>query len=178
MKLFDYLPRYLREIREFGELTAAEQPEFNLAVCDVEKAADDFYISSLSEYGCRRWESIMGIITLPGDSIEIRRQRIMVKYMGQLPYTYTMLLRYLAAFSADIEVWLESGVYTLHVRVDLASKSIYGDVEKLLHKIVPANMVIDLQILYNHYGAIGKFTHGELGGYTHNQLRNEVSLSA
>lgn len=55
MVLKEYWPRYLQELIEFQQIANAEQPEFEKAVSDVKSAADDFFLVSLSEYGCERW---------------------------------------------------------------------------------------------------------------------------
>lgn len=52
MVLKEYWPRYLQELIEFQQIVGAEQPEFEKAVSDVKSAADDFFLVSLSEYGC------------------------------------------------------------------------------------------------------------------------------
>ena len=62
MVLKEYWPRYLQELIEFQQIAGAEQPEFEKAVSDVKSAADDFFLVSLSEYGCGRWEKILGFL--------------------------------------------------------------------------------------------------------------------
>lgn len=59
MKLKDYWPRCLQDMVEFQQIANAEQPEFETALDDVRTAADDFFLATLSEYGCQRWEAIM-----------------------------------------------------------------------------------------------------------------------
>ena len=54
MVLKEYWPRCLQELIEFQQIANAEQPEFENAVSDVKSAADDFFLVSLSEYGCER----------------------------------------------------------------------------------------------------------------------------
>ena len=50
----------------------------------------------------------------------------------------------------------------------------FNDVESLLNRVVPQNMVVTLLQLYNTHAELGRFTHAQLAAYTHNQLRNEV----
>lgn len=86
MKLKDYWPRCLQDLVEFQQIANAEQPEFETALDDVRTAADDFFLATLSEYGCQRWEAIMGLHAADGDTLEARRERILIKYLDQLPY--------------------------------------------------------------------------------------------
>ena len=60
MVLKEYWPRYLQELIQ--QIANAEQPEFEKAVSDVKSAADDFFLVSLSEYGCGRWERFWGFL--------------------------------------------------------------------------------------------------------------------
>lgn len=86
MVLKEYWPRCLQELIEFQQIANAEQPEFEKVVSDVKSAADDFFLVSLSEYGCERWEKILGLSVEPGDTLQDRRDRILIKYLDQLPY--------------------------------------------------------------------------------------------
>lgn len=62
MLLKEYWPRCLQELIEFDQIANAEQPEFERAVSDVRNAADDFFLVSLTEYGCQRWEAILAFL--------------------------------------------------------------------------------------------------------------------
>ena len=68
----------------------------------------------------------------------------------------------------------EEGTYQLLVKIGLAAKNNFNDVESLLNRVVPQNMVVTLLQLYNTHAELGRFTHAQLAAYTHNQLRNEV----
>jgi len=69
---------------------------------------------------------------------------------------------------------LDANNYVLTVRVALTSKNVLSDVAKLLDRVVPRNLLIDLSLLYNKNNQLSKFTHEELKKYTHIQLREEV----
>ena len=115
MVLKEYWPRCLQELIEFQQIANAEQPEFEKVVSDVKSAVDDFFLVSLSEYGCERWEKILGLSVEPGDTLQDRRDRILIKYLDQLPYTYRTLLKYLATVSEDFTVTLNVNAYDLYI---------------------------------------------------------------
>lgn len=119
MKLKDYWPRCLQDLVVFQQIANAEQPEFEKALGDVRTAADDFFLSTLSEYGCQRWEAIMGLHAADGDTLEARRERILIKYLDQLPYTYRTLLKYLKTITDDFTVTLDEHAYDLFIRIRL-----------------------------------------------------------
>ncbi len=142
MLLKDYWPRYLQEIVEFDQIAGAEQPEFAMAIKDVRTAADDFFLSTLSEYGCNRWEVILGLQVDTGDTVEQRRARILAKYLDRLPYTYRTLLEYLATVSEDFTVTLDENAYDLYIRIRLAGYAERDALAATLGQMIPANLVL------------------------------------
>lgn len=145
MKLKEYWPRCLQELIEFQQIANAEQPEFEAALDDVRTAADDFFLSTLSEYGCQRWEAIMGLSVASGDTLEARRERILIKYLDQLPYTYRSLLKYLNTVSDDFTVTLNNQAYDLFIRIRLEGYSQRDALVATLGQMIPANLVLRMK---------------------------------
>ena len=145
MVLKEYWPRCLQELIEFQQIANAEQPEFDKVVSDVKSAADDFFLVSLSEYGCARWETILGLSVDPGDTLQERRDRIMIKYLDQLPYTYRTLLKYLATVSDDFAVTLDENAYDLFVRIRLEGYAQRDALIATLGQMIPANLVLRMR---------------------------------
>ena len=141
MVLKEYWPRYLQELIEFQQIANAEQPEFEKALSDVKSAADDFFLVSLSEYGCGRWEKILGLSVEPGDTLQDRRDRILIKYLDQLPYTYRTLLKYLATVSEDFTVTLNENAYDLYIRIRLEGYAQRDALAATLGQMIPANLL-------------------------------------
>lgn len=71
-------------------------------------------------------------------------------------------------------VAMVGSTFTLSVRVMLTAKQNYDDVETLLNRIVPENLILDLSLMYNQHQTLAAFTHAQLAAYTHYFLRNEV----
>ena len=144
MELKEYWPRYLQDLIEFDQIAGAEQPEFTKAVQDVQGAPDDFFLVSLSEYGCGRWEAILGLVAAPGDTLEARRERILIAYLDQLPYTYRTLLKYLKTITDDFTVTLDEHAYDLFIRIRLEGYSQRDALIATLGQMIPANLVLRL----------------------------------
>ena len=142
MELKEYWPRYLQELIEFDQIAGAEQPEFEKVVQDVQGAPDDFFLVTLSDYGCRRWEAILGLPVAPGGSLEDRREKILIKSLDQLPYTYRALLKYLSTVSADFTVRLDNDAYELFVRIVLNGYTQRDALIAVLGQMIPANLVL------------------------------------
>ncbi len=74
--------------------------------------------------------------------MEERRERILIKYLDQLPYTYRTLLKYLSTASADFTVRLDNSTYELFVRIVLNGYSQRDALVAVLGKMIPANLVL------------------------------------
>ena len=48
------------------------------------------------------------------------------------------------------------------------------DLKELLDRMMPANLMVDADLMYNVYGLLKPYTYKELKEYTYKQLREEV----
>ena len=172
--LIDYLPAILRSVREYKAiLMGGEQDEMSALWDGVSDAFDDQYLNSATLNGVQRWESILGIFPRGTDGLEARKFRILARLNEQLPYTLPVLKTLLSALCGEegytVEVLHEE--YLLTVRVLLIARSNFGDVDELLKKIVPANMIIDLSLLYVAWEIIKGYTWGHLKTKTWDDVR-------
>ena len=145
MELREYWPRYLQGLLEFGQIADAEQPEFDRALQAVQAAPDDFFFETLSEYGCRRWETILGISAAESNPIEERRVRICDAWDTELPYTYRWLAKWLASICGNDNPLPTISGYTL--RLSLPVSVDYPWILDDLRRRIPANLVIAPTIL-------------------------------
>lgn len=174
MQIKEYWPRFFQDLIEFDQIAGAEQPEFTKAVQNVQSAPDNFFLSTLTEYGCRRWESILGISVSDTESLETRRFRIASQMGDARPYTIPQLKNILRNLCGEDNYSVQVSDYVLIVRIGLTSRSNYSDIEALLQKISPANMVIDLSLAYNQHQSLQTMTHAQLAAMTHYEIRNEI----
>ncbi|WP_455715449.1 putative phage tail protein [Anaerosporobacter sp.] len=173
--LLSYQSKIIQEIREFKVLSEVESPQHEFVWQAVEDAINDQFANTLTDNGCKRWESIMDIHKLDTDDLDFRRFRILSKLNERLPYSYRMLELQLKTLCGDdgYTMVLKNNEYTLKVRIALASKNKYSDVETTMRKYVPANIIIDVSLMYNRHETVASFTHEQLVKYTHLQLREE-----
>lgn len=64
-------------------------------------------------------------------------------------------------------------LYTLLVKVGVAAKKNFQDVQTLLKRVAPVNLVLVVQQLFNIHQVLGGFTHAQLAWYTHSEVRTE-----
>lgn len=176
MKLIDYLPLVFQEVREFEAITIAQQPEVDKLHSELKIVEDNFFIASLDERGCERWESMLDITPTTTETLTDRRFAIQTKYGETLPYTW-------AALTARLDTMVGAGAYdliedtaryTLTLKIGLANKNQLAAVKKLMESLVPCNIILDIQLKYNTNKMLKAYTNGQLQAFTHSAMREEV----
>lgn len=173
--LIDYLPNAERDIKEFDAiLTKAEQPEIAISWGAIDNALKDQFVEDATENGVSRWEKILNIFPKATETLDSRKFTILTRINEQLPFTITTLKEQLKTLCGEdgYEVTMDDA--GVHVGVALTAKSNYNDVNALLKRVVPANMVVDLSLKYNQHSMYETYTHGALQTFTHAQIRNGV----
>lgn len=176
MKLCEYWPEMLAELREFEQLAALLQPEFDAAVAAVRTLPENFFVHTLQAHAVQRWEQMLGLPVLDDQPLSKRRFLIASRFAEQRPFTITKLQQLLDGLcgAQQVNITVAPDTCTLTARVAMAAREWLGEVEKLLERVVPVNMQLDISLQYNEHGALAASTHGQLGQYTHKQLREEV----
>ena len=174
----DYWPLVIKRILEFEKIADAENPEINNLWTAHKDVLDNQFIKTLTEEGCKRWENILNIVPMGTDTLEDRRFRILARINADLPFTFRQLENMLYALCGDYYTCeLVNNEYKLVIRLALSVKRQYDEVSSLLKKVVPANLLIDLDLLWNQYLTLEPFTHEELEIYTHQELREETLIN-
>ena len=173
VELKSYLPDFLQGYKELHEAMQAQNPELEDL---IEVTRDNLFIISCNEQGIEKFERMLGIKALDEDTLDNRKFRILSKWNNAIPYTTKILHQKLETLCGkdgyELEILPEQ--YIVTVRVALKSKRNYEMVRNMLDEAIPANMMIDLSLLYNKHELLEQYTHGQLSMYTYKQLRNEV----
>jgi phosphoribosyl-dephospho-CoA transferase len=119
---------------------------------------------------------MLKIVSRVTEDLDVRRFRVLIKFNEQLPYTITKLKEQIANLCGEdgYSAAVDSVNYKLVVKVALKSKAMLSEVGTMLERIVPLNVIIDLDLLYNQHQTLHRFTHAELHTYTHKALKDEV----
>lgn len=176
INILNYLPCFLKEFREIRQLADAENPELLLLWETLRDVLNDQFVKDSTENGIKSWEKILKITPKGSESLDDRKFRVLTRLNEKLPFTYTGLERQLLSLCGEEGYLLRlmNNEYTLIVKVALKAKSNFEDIKKLLQRIVPANMLIDLSLLYNTHWFLEGYTYVSLSEYTHEQLKSEV----
>lgn len=172
----EYWPPILQEIKEFQKIAEIENPELTKLWQEIESIVDDQFIETATERGIARREKILNVIPFADDTLESRRFRVRGLWNEKLPYTYRVLLEKLENLCGEdgYKVILNAGEYTICIKVAIVAKRMIDAVKEITNRMLPANLAINVELLYRQHITLGEYTHEYLGQYTHYDLREEV----
>ena len=169
-----YMPPFLLEIEDFKFTVPKLNAEFERLYAAVDTLMLNQYILTMDENMLNKLEKQLKIIPSAQDTIENRRLRILSKYNISLPYTYRAVCDMIDNLCGAGKYSFSVDGYNVEVRIDLSVKKQLSIIKDMLTNILPANLVLNVDLKYNQYGDLRKFRHGELHKYKYGELRNEV----
>ena len=145
INLVSYLPEFMQQYKEPVATLDAENPEFVLLWKNAEKILYNRFISTADEYGISRFESLLGIYPARTDSIEVRRQRVLLRWYNKLPYTIRVFLLRLGQICGDSVFTVKRKFdkeYEIDITTHLEKSGLVDEVNKLIEEMIPCNMLI------------------------------------
>ena len=145
--LTSYLPPFMAAYKETDAALTAENPEFRLLWDAADQVLKNEFIETAQEYGIARFEKLLGILPSTEDTIESRRARIRARWFTHLPYTWRMFLHKLTTLCGgnDFTVTGRPGDYRVGLEVHLELRGQVGELERLIEKMFPCNMIADIR---------------------------------
>lgn len=174
---FKFLPDFYRNIREYDCIFTAVANKLNRIEekRKQEKANLFIYSEDIDEEGVDRLGKSLKI-DLAGLDFEDKVFKIKTALFDKRPYNRTntdsMLLSLCGKDGYLLEIDAENK--SVSAKVDLGRKNQFAAVYNLLNNVVPANMILNVDLLYNLHGDLTGITHGELSAKTHEELRSDV----
>lgn len=173
--MLDYLPPIMRTYAEFQQISKAEQMAKEQMWSDIDKLYAEGYVISETEIGAARWEKTLGIIPKDDEDIEVRNFRIRGLLQRDLPYTYRTLKKQLTGLCGEngFNIALNFDESSIEIKVALTRKELRNEVAVLADEIIPAHMLLIVELWYNTHGMINRagVTYGELAAYTYGEVR-------
>ena len=167
INLKELLPLYLQEYSELAEIMDTETPEFRLLESRHNRMIDNRYIISCDEEGIARFEKILGMTPKSDDTLEDRIFRCLTKWNVCLPYNYAFLERKLKELcGTEYAIDFDIPGQTMIVKIGIAQKNQYDSVVDILDEIVPCNILLNTELLYNQYRSLKPYPHIILGQFT------------
>ena len=174
-KLIDYLPIFVQNYAEIRAIMDSEQVDVVNVWVNADNVMNDQFVTEATENGIKRWEAILDIVPKTTYTLDERKFTILARLNEQLPYTVESLKVALTSLCGidGYVVEMHPDEYEILVKLGLANKKNYDDVCRLLDKMIPANIVKTVVLLYNSNEKLRTLTHGQLALYTHKWIREE-----
>ena len=171
-----YLPELLKEVREMNAIMEAETPEIQKLWQAAEDCMNDQFISEATENGIARREKALGIVPFGTDTLEDRRLRVLSRYNENIPYTRKALIGMLEALCgpSGFELHIAASEFSVTVRVALAVKKQADIIAETLERVLPYEMVYSVELLYNTWEKVGRYTWGALALIPWKAIKEEV----
>lgn len=166
--LSGFLPGFVGEYREIKEILNAETPEIQAVENAVERMRDCAFILYCGEREIGRFERMMGVFPAAEDTLSERQGRILIRWNESPPYTLSALKEKLAAICGEdnFSVTVNYDAYRLDLTVTLARAGQVEELERMLKRIIPANMVVDVQNIMTSESLAGLFIGGAVSTST------------
>lgn len=142
VKLEKYVPDYYDGIRDMKELIKTENPLFKDGRIALQRFIQNQFIMQCDIPTLQKYEEMFGLLASANDSIEWRRERILIRINMRPPFSWWFLVRKLddlfgeGKYSAHVdfsrqELFVESGAET---------SGLFKESVVLINAIKPANM--------------------------------------
>ena len=178
VRLYDYLPLFMKSFQEIRENYKGVQHEIDEIYNKIAWAMNNAYIETADEWGIGKFENLLGILPEEGEDLEVRRARVKIRWNSYIPYTKITLRQKLDAIcgAGMYQLVEDYENYYVSVRTQITSPTVLSEVEKMFEQLLPAEMVYEVGQLYNTHGKIKNYKHGELEAYTHGQIKEDMDL--
>ncbi len=168
MDIIGYLPDYMRQYREIKEINNAETPEFKTVSNEITAMPYEFFVDTAKERGLERFEKILGITPSEDESLDYRRFRIKTRLSGVRQSVGDILASIMPNGGWSVEY--DEQNFRLKVGLSLINKNYLSEAERMLDKLLPANIEMECALLHSTHGALSRFKHSQLKAYKHSRL--------
>ena len=179
MQLYEYLPFFVYNTKEFKELHKVVQPEVDNLFTESNNRLNDMFVVGSSEYATKRYEKIVGITPKLTDSLEKRHIDILAVYNEVPPFTYERLEEMLTSLlGADgFKIYLDIPKFYLKVTLSKKNLQYSKQVNDMLERIVPVNITLDYDVDWNTWGDLKPFTWSEMSTATWKEAREDEKFN-
>lgn len=147
MEYLEYLPEFLRCVREFRRLGEGLFPAVQELTALMEQAGCEGDPDRASEEGIRRFEKALGLTPGSGDTLEQRRFRILGVFGGNPPFSMGWLREKLQAAYGEGGWTAEASPeeYRLVVGVNASAGGDPQVLRQELREKIPANLTLSMK---------------------------------
>ena len=150
MTYLDYLPGFLRGIRDFQGLGTGTEPETEWVRNWCRKVQDECGAETAGEEGLSRFERMLGLQDQGTLTLEQRRMRVLGMLRNLPPFSMGWLLEKLLADCGEGNFYATQDTEHFRLQVGVDQK-LEGSIASLYHSLrqsIPANMELHMGLLY------------------------------
>lgn len=150
MKLNEYMPSFLKDVREFKEIFATEDKELEYMNNLIASMLTEVIVKTANSYGLTRYEKIYEITDI-ASTVEARRTNILLKINNRVPYTKKWLVNLLdAVIGKDAyTLKIDESNYLINIETTLNYSEAMETLKKELALEIPANMKLNYDLVTN-----------------------------
>lgn len=147
MKLKQYMPPFLSEVREFNEIFNVEDIELENLRDQINNILQEVIVKTAEDYGLTKYEKIYGITNV-AETVEARRMTILLKMNNRTAYTYKWLINTLneAIGEENYKITTDFKKYKMNIEIALNYTEAAEILKKDLVKQMPANIELDYRL--------------------------------
>lgn len=164
VELLKHLPLFIQEYREIRTIMNAENPEFQMAEDETEIIFNNQFIQSCNLKGIAKFESLMGIVPEPDDTLASRISRVLTRWNDTVPYTFIVLCQRLDTLCGEGNYEIERDInnYTMDITTHLELVGQTDELEYMLGYMIPANiaMTVRNEMYFNMTDGTAKLASG------------------
>ncbi|WP_458408022.1 putative phage tail protein [Anaerotignum sp.] len=169
-----YLPDTVKELQEFQKIGQIEGSILEEAATARDALVKNQWILTAERSGLLRMAKMMGFLGAEMMETEELREEVLYRWNSRSPYTEFHLQDWLDGCCGEgkYQINLEQEKYRLQLVLELGVKEKRDFLEKHLRKIVPANLMLDVDLNVNTYGDLEVLTYGQIMelGWTYGQI--------
>lgn len=155
VELLKYLPDFMKEYREIQVILETEKGVIEQLWRDFIRGFKNNFINYADETGIELFENMMGIKPNINDSLEVRRENILIKWNSQPPYTWWFLKRFLNSILGEgtNEPIRDLNIQELRIITHITTIGTISGLYDTLRYMIPANMTLIFDNKLNQKGS-------------------------
>lgn len=159
-----YCPSTVRELREFQKLGEIEGGILAEEATAKETLERNQWILTAERDGLLRLAGMMSFFGAERMETEQLREEVLSRWCSRSPYTYFHLRDWLDGClgAENYAGTLERESYRLRLVLELCVKEKQGFLQKHLRKMIPANLILQVDLNVNTHGKLHRLRHGEM----------------
>ena len=159
-----YLPNTVRELQEFQKLGEIEGAILAEAAQKKDTVVNNQWILTAEKSGLLRLARMMGLYGAEMMETETLRAEILFRWNSRSPYTLFHLQDWLdnCLGTGSYMVKVQREKYLLQLTLELWVKEKKAFLEKHLRKIIPANLILKIELNVNTHRKLQVMTHGQM----------------